>query len=113
MSTAAFAAFRGSVRISVACRPAFDYGRQTHDTLIEANGATFKTGSLTLALSTAVPLRNDGRGGVSAEFMLSEGKSQVFILRDDCNEGGVPCPPSEEEAERRPRQVDARTGQDL
>jgi GH15 family glucan-1,4-alpha-glucosidase len=91
---------RGSVRISVACRPAFDYGRQTHDTLIEANGATFKTGSLTFALSAAVPLRNDGRGGVSAEFTLSEGKSQVFILRDDCNEGGVPCPPSEEEAER-------------
>jgi GH15 family glucan-1,4-alpha-glucosidase len=91
---------RGSVRISVACRPAFDYGRATHDTLIEANGATFKTGSLTLALSTAVPLNNDGRGGVSAEFMLSEGKSQVFILRDDGNEGGVPRPPSEEEVER-------------
>jgi GH15 family glucan-1,4-alpha-glucosidase len=90
---------RGSVRISVTCRPAFDYGRQTHDTLVEANGATFKTGSLTLTLSTAVPLRNDGRAGVSAEFMLSEGKSQVFILRGDCNEGGVPCPPSEEEAE--------------
>src|SRR2546430_2081560 len=90
---------RGSVRISVTCRPAFDYGRQTHDTLIEANGATFKSRGLTLALSAAVPLRNDGHGGVSAEFMLSEGKSQVFILRDDCGEGGVPCPPSEEEAE--------------
>jgi GH15 family glucan-1,4-alpha-glucosidase len=90
---------RGSVRISVTCRPAFDYGRQTHDTLIEANGATFKTGNSTLALSTAVPLRNDGRGGVSAEFMLSEGKSQVFILRDDCNDGGVPRPPSEQETE--------------
>ena len=25
---------RGGVRISVACRPAFDYGRQSHDTLI-------------------------------------------------------------------------------
>src|SRR6267378_181058 len=90
---------RGSVRISVACRPAFDYGRETHDTRIEANGATFKSHGLTLALSAAVPLRNDGHGGVSAEFMLSEGKSQVFILRDDCGEGGVPCPPSEEEAE--------------
>jgi GH15 family glucan-1,4-alpha-glucosidase len=90
---------RGSVRISVTCRPAFDYGRQTHDTLIEANGATFKTGNLTLALSTAVPLRNDGRGGVSAEFMLSEGESQVFILRDERNEGGMPCPPSEQETE--------------
>ena len=39
---------RGSVRISVACRPAFDYGRQTHDTLIEANGATFKIGQFDL-----------------------------------------------------------------
>ena len=95
---------RGAVRISVTCRPAFDYGRQTHDTLIEANGAMFKAGSLTLALSTAVPLKDDGQGGVSAEFVLAEGESQVFILRDDCNEGGVPCPgvpcpPSEEEAE--------------
>jgi len=54
---------------------------------------------LTLALSTAVPLKNDGRGGVSAEFVLSEGKSQTFILRDDCAEGGVPFPESENDAE--------------
>jgi hypothetical protein len=54
-----------------------------HDILIEANGATFKSGSLTLALSTTVPLRDDGRGEVSAEFKLAEGKSQVFILRED------------------------------
>jgi GH15 family glucan-1,4-alpha-glucosidase len=90
---------RGAVRISVACRPAFDYGRQTHDTLIDANGATFKSGGLTLALSTAVPLRNDEHGGVSAEFVLSEGESQIFILRDDCDEGGVSYPPSEKGAE--------------
>ena len=91
---------RGKVRVSVSCRPAFDYGRQTHDTRIEANGATFKSGSLTLALSTAVPLRNDGRGGVSAEFVLSEGESQVFILKDDCVEGSVSSPPSENDAEK-------------
>ena len=90
---------RGTVRISVTCRPAFDYGRQAHATRIEANGATFTLGSLTLALSTAVPLRNDGRGGVSAEFVLSEGKSQVFALRDVCDERAVPCPPSEKDAE--------------
>jgi GH15 family glucan-1,4-alpha-glucosidase len=53
---------------------------------------------LTLAFSTAVPLSNDGHGGVTAEFVLSEGKSQVFTLRDDCNEDGVPCLPSEKEA---------------
>jgi GH15 family glucan-1,4-alpha-glucosidase len=89
---------RGAVRISVSCRPAFDYGRQIHDTQIEANGAIFKAGSVSLALSTNVPLSNDGQGGVSAEFVLAEGKSQVFILRDDCADG-VPCPPSERGAE--------------
>jgi GH15 family glucan-1,4-alpha-glucosidase len=89
---------RGAVRISVSCRPAFDYGRQTHDTQIKANGAIFKSGSVSLALSTSVPLCNDEQGGVSAEFVLAEGKSQVFILRDDCADG-VPCPPSEKDAE--------------
>jgi GH15 family glucan-1,4-alpha-glucosidase len=90
---------RGAVRISVSCRPAFDYGRQTHDIQIEANGATFKSGSVSLALSTNVSLRDDGHGGVTAEFVITEGKSQVFILRDDCADG-VPCPPSEKEAEQ-------------
>ncbi|PYU25062.1 MAG: glucoamylase, partial [Acidobacteria bacterium] len=89
---------RGEVRVLVSCRPAFDYGRQPHDTLIEANGAMFKAGSLSLALSSSVPFRNDGHGGVTAEFVLAEGKSQVFVLRDDCD-GGTPCPSSEKDAE--------------
>src|SRR5205807_6825379 len=72
--------------------------RQPHDTLIEANGAMFKAGSLSLALSSSVPFRNDGHGGVTAEFVLAEGKSQVFVLRDDCDRG-TPCPPSERDAE--------------
>ena len=42
---------RGAVSISVSCRPAFDYGRQTHDTQIKASGAIFKLGNLSLALS--------------------------------------------------------------
>jgi GH15 family glucan-1,4-alpha-glucosidase len=89
---------RGAVRISVSCRPAFDYGRQIHDTQIDAHGAIFKSDSVSLALSTNVPLSNDGQGGVSAEFVLAEGKSHCFILRDDCADG-VPCPPSEKGAE--------------
>jgi len=36
---------RGTVRISLTCRPAFDYGRQTHEAQIGTNGATFKSGS--------------------------------------------------------------------
>jgi GH15 family glucan-1,4-alpha-glucosidase len=86
---------RGEVRISVRCLPAFDYGRKVHDTKIGDHGATFRSGALTLTLSTAVPLRHDADGGVSAEFVLAEGKSQVFILRDDCDEGSVPCPQSD------------------
>jgi GH15 family glucan-1,4-alpha-glucosidase len=90
---------RGTIRISVTCRPAFDYGRQTHEALIGANGATFKSGSLTLALSTAVPLRKDGHGGVSAQFELKEEESQVFILGEDPDEEAVLGPPGEKEAE--------------
>ena len=81
------------------CRPAFDYGRKGHDTLAEANGVIFKSGSLTIALSGAVPLKQDGQGGVAAEFTLEEGNSQVFILRAHGTEGSVPDPPPERETE--------------
>src|SRR6266704_4279888 len=91
---------RGAVRIWVACRPAFNYGRQVHETVIETNGARFKSGSLTLALSTTVPLSDDGQGGVSAEFALTEGESQTFILGEKSDGDGAPTPPSEEGAEQ-------------
>src|SRR5437899_5756471 len=91
---------RGAVRIWVACRPAFDYGRQVHETVIETNGARFKSGSLTLALSTTVPLSDDGQGGVSAEFALTEGESQTFVLGESSDGDGAPTPPSEESAEQ-------------
>jgi GH15 family glucan-1,4-alpha-glucosidase len=90
---------RGAVRISLVCRAAFNYGRKTHETLLEANGAIFNSGSLSLALSAAVPLRQDEQGGVAAEFVLEEGKSQVFILRGNPIEGSVLSPPPEKEAE--------------
>jgi GH15 family glucan-1,4-alpha-glucosidase len=90
---------RGAVRIWVACRPAFDYGRQTHQTQIATNGAIFKTGSLTLGLSTTVPLSDDKQGGVSGDFVLTEGQSQVFILGENTDEGALLSPPSERNAE--------------
>jgi GH15 family glucan-1,4-alpha-glucosidase len=90
---------RGAVRISVSCCPAFDYARQSHDTQIQSCGAIFRSGNLSLALSTNVPLRKDGQNGVAGEFLLTEGKSQVFILREDFDNSGVPAPPSEKAAE--------------
>ncbi len=91
---------RGAVSISVACRPAFDYGRQTHEALIDANGAIFKSDSLCVALSSTVPLQNDGKGGVSAEFVLAEGQSQVFILKGDCVESDATSPPFGDDVEK-------------
>ena len=38
----------------------FQLWTQIHKTHIDANGATFNSGSLTLALSTTIPLSNDG-----------------------------------------------------
>jgi GH15 family glucan-1,4-alpha-glucosidase len=90
---------RGAVRVLVTCHPALNYGREKHETAIEENGARFTAGSFQLALSTKVPLKRDGKDGVKAEFVLEQGKSQVFVLRDDCGEGSLPAPPSEKEAE--------------
>jgi len=90
---------KGTVRLLLLCRPAFNYGRESHQTLLETNGASFNAGRLTFTLSTAVPLKQDGQGGVTAEFVLEEGKSQVFILRAHDPGATVPLPPPELEAQ--------------
>jgi GH15 family glucan-1,4-alpha-glucosidase len=89
---------RGTVRMSLACRPAFDYGRAVHETTVDANGAIFKSKDLRLALCSVVPLEPDGRGGVTADFVIEEGQSQVFALRDD-QAASRSTPPSAEEAQ--------------
>lgn len=91
---------RGAVRFSVLCRPAFDYGRKSHEISLQENGVLFRSDDLTLALSADVPLRVDGQGGVTAGFVLEEGRSTLFFLRDVGEEGGFQCPrpPSDREA---------------
>jgi GH15 family glucan-1,4-alpha-glucosidase len=90
---------RGTVRISLTCRPAFDYGRKSHETVVDEHCAIFDSGDLSIGLSAAVPLTPDGKGGLGAEFTLEEGESQVFILRDQGVAETVPGPPREKEAE--------------
>jgi GH15 family glucan-1,4-alpha-glucosidase len=90
---------KGSVRISLTCRPAFDYGRQGHDTVMDAGGALFTSSSLNIALIGKVPLGEDGQGGVSGEFRLEEGQSTVFLLTPHNEEPCIPCAPTEQEAE--------------
>src|SRR2546421_2867423 len=54
---------RCTVRISITCRPSFDYGRQAHDTVIDANGngALFTSPSLNISLIGGIPLSQDGQ----------------------------------------------------
>jgi GH15 family glucan-1,4-alpha-glucosidase len=71
---------RGNVAYRVRCQPAFDYARAPHETIVTAEGAAFHGPTLSLGLASEVPLRRDG-SGVSAEFVLREGESAVFVLR--------------------------------
>ena len=59
---------KGSVRVALNCRPAFDYGRKPHETSVDAHGASFRIGRFELVSRLAVPLAQDGKGGVTAEF---------------------------------------------
>jgi GH15 family glucan-1,4-alpha-glucosidase len=91
---------RGSVRVFIKCVPAFDYGRQKHATHIEEGGARFSAANFTLILSTKVPLKPEGSDGVSAQFTLEEGHSQVFVLREDSEDANrLPHPPTEKQAQ--------------
>jgi hypothetical protein len=91
---------RGAVRISLLCCPAFDYGRQAHQVLLEPSGVFFKSSGLSLALSSAVPLRHGEPGSVTTEFLLEEGRSETFLLRGHLGDEVLPCPPIQEEAEQ-------------
>jgi GH15 family glucan-1,4-alpha-glucosidase len=71
---------RGSIPFHLECRPAFDYARATHQAHITEHGARFDGPGLSLGLAAAVPLRLD-RGGVVADFTLSQGEKAVFVLR--------------------------------
>jgi GH15 family glucan-1,4-alpha-glucosidase len=91
---------RGSVRVKLICRPAFDYGRKPHETFVDANGASFKSDTLALALSSALPLVQDSQGGVTAEFVLKEGESETFTIIGDGTEATSPIPsPTTQQAE--------------
>jgi GH15 family glucan-1,4-alpha-glucosidase len=90
---------RGTVRIALHCKPAFDYGRQDHQASLDANGAIFKSAEMTVGLSGAIPLSHDGSGGAFAEFRLEEGQSQAFVLRVHSAGDCLQCPPTEAEAE--------------
>jgi GH15 family glucan-1,4-alpha-glucosidase len=72
---------RGTIEFLMECRPAFDYARAPHDTVMVHHGVEFRSHSAQIALSTKVPLQVDGTGVIS-RFRLQAGESVTFVLRE-------------------------------
>jgi GH15 family glucan-1,4-alpha-glucosidase len=90
---------RGTVKIRVECKPAFNYGREPHELTVRKTGARFHSASKSLQLCCGESLREEEGGTAAAEFVLEEGKSRVFTLSDEDASGDSPCPASEAEGE--------------
>ena len=78
---------RGCMDFSMECRPAFNYARDEHQTTISSFGAVFHSKTLSLELSTDIPLQQSG-SGVEAKFTLHSGETAAFVLRETASESG-------------------------
>ena len=73
-------AVRGTVTFELACHPAFDYGRLSHEhQIIQGVGAVFASPLGRAVLRTDVSLKAED-DGVAATFTLQEGESADFHL---------------------------------
>jgi GH15 family glucan-1,4-alpha-glucosidase len=70
----------GRMPFQLECRPAFDYARARHDTYVNNRSARFDGPGLSLGLAASVPLKRDG-DAVRADFVLGQGESATFVLR--------------------------------
>jgi len=96
---------RGSVRLSVVCRPAFDYGRQPHEVNLVEGGAIFRAKNTNFRLSTAIAVQLDQQGGATGEFVLEEGQSKTFIFQHN----GETTPPASRTSELEAKEPFERT----
>ena len=71
---------RGTLPCRLDCKPAYDYARASHETVVRPNGAVFRCPGADFALLSEIPLTRD-EGGVFAEFTLEPGQRAVFAFR--------------------------------
>jgi len=81
---------RGSVAFQLECAPAFNYGRDSHRVELVSAGGIFRSESLSLVLCSPTQLHKDGNG-VAAQFTLSEGETQTFVLQIAARGEHLPC----------------------
>jgi GH15 family glucan-1,4-alpha-glucosidase len=74
-------AVRGSMKFRVDCRPAFNYGRDSHKVVMSDHHVSFSSPTLTLELQCQFPLTERPGGGIVGEFTLSAGESCFFLLQ--------------------------------
>ncbi|MBZ5726215.1 MAG: glycoside hydrolase family 15 protein [Acidobacteriia bacterium] len=70
---------RGRVAFHLECYPAFDYGRDRHETELVTGGARFRSSQLSLALASDRPLTQDG-SGIVLDFSLGAEETLSFEL---------------------------------
>jgi GH15 family glucan-1,4-alpha-glucosidase len=85
---------RGDLSFAMHCRPAFNFARDSHQLRLGEHGAVFRGPALTLALSSSVPLIDDGCGGAQAFFTLSEDQCAYFFLDSSPESHLLPRPVS-------------------
>ncbi len=70
---------RGRMRVRLECRPAFNFGRDTHHVTLRPQGALFRSPSMAVGLVSPVPLTMVD-GAIEAEFTLAAGQQMSFFL---------------------------------
>jgi len=91
----------GKVRMKMECYPAFNYARESHETVLSDRGASYHSKDLSLGLASNMPLQKNEKGSLS-EFDIEEGGvTAVFMLHKVEKGEGCSISYSEEQAEKR------------
>jgi len=81
---------RDEMNFQLACHPAFDYARGSHEITLSENGAVFEGGDgLRLSLSSPVSLEQSD-AGVVATFRLKQGETLTFCFQESQSECAPP-----------------------
>lgn len=72
---------RGSMEFLLDCKPAFDYGRASHEIRVIHGGVCLSSKDLSFSLASEVPITPAGKSAHSV-FRLEEGQSATFTLME-------------------------------
>jgi len=70
---------RGTMSFQMECFPAFNYGRDKHETEINDYGVCFYSKHMCLGLQTHIAVQRDGNG-IRSDFVLQENDTAIFVL---------------------------------